>query len=671
MLLKFWKELFHNVPSLISSLETVPCCSLTLRRGLLATVGITMPTLLFSQTVKSYPGLFQTVEKLIQIDDRDSHGLQRKVQTNTIILDQLEELKAVTLDPLFLKSLLFHSHSSYLDLSYQKDCFFYSFLENKLLTYPYLTTHHIPIRYNGPSGKRLSALVPFKDFFTFIYGQKCKKNNDVHLIFKKEHLKKTLTTIKFPIPDNQTSCFTIFQDWQNHEYLGPLCRIAQTLLLAPQRKKQLSAIAPSQINLRRQLRAGTIQADFFKKILSPFQVDYLTHLCTNLGTHPNNQKIFCEKFMATSFWKKVAYNRIERMELRIKCQHLLHKQTLSFQELKNCAQRMTEDRKICHYLETSQYQALVPMPDCHRLSEALSISRLKAKYQDCPGKVDNEGIINFGRILSHLNNRKYEVGEKHCNNISVSQFVDLNFDHKNQEAWKFRICYPDPIENKELCLPAIIGQSATSRYSEDKIVSRILQRIKASPKSVRCKFVEQGRYNPNRLKYRDGCFLIYHKDNCTSLSCPKRIVFRDQDVKKITYRGAIVFDYFPNSLKNDQKAVTYVLERVRKVRRRAIRSITDLKYYLGASTEALTHGRGCIEDIYPRNFNKKYMNQCTPVSFIIDGLIEKKFKFYVTIRTGTDSVHAPRIVRWHNVYNSIKHYQSFQPIGHWTFYGIR
>ena len=367
----------------------------------------------------------------------------------------------------------------------------------------------------------------------------------------------------------------------------------------------------------------------------------------------------------------MAQNRIERMELTVKCQSLLNKNKLTLQELKDCAHQFTKNKKTCHYLETAQYQALTPMPDCQRLSEALSISKLKAKYQDCPGKVDNEGIINFGRLLSHLNNRKEKANPSNCNNISISPFVDLNFNNKNKDAWKFRICYPDPIENKELCLPAIIGQSETSNYSENKTISYILQRIKSAPKSLKCKFVEQVPYNPDRLKYQDGCFLIYNKNDCTSLSCPKRIVFRGKDIKNITYKGTGSFDYFPTSLKDDQRAVTYILEKVRKVRRRPIRNITDLKYYLNLSPNSLIHGRGCIEDIYPRNFNKKYMNHCTPVSFIIDGLIEKNFKFYLTIRTGADSVHSPRIVRWHNIYNSITSYYSFRPIDHWTLHGIR
>ena len=656
MLLKFWKKRFQH--------SSVPY------RALL-TLGISLPTLLFSQTTESYPGLFQTIEKLIQIDERDYNELQKKIQTHSITLEQLKKLKDVTLDPLFLKSILFHTHLSFLDLSYEKDCQFYSFLENKLLTRPYFITRSIPIRYRGPSGQRLSTLIPSKDFFTFIYGQKCKRNNDINLIFKKDHLKKTLTTLKFPIPTNQTGCFAILKNWQKNESIGPLCRIGKTLSLLPQKEKQFSGIARSQINLRRQLQNEITQGVFLKKHLSSFQADYLAHLCTHLGTHPQNRKRFCQKFLTTSFWKKVAQNRIERMELTVKCQALLNKNKLSFQELKDCAKKLTQNKKTCHYLETDQYQALIPMPDCHRLSEALSISRLNAKYQDCPGKVDNEGIINFGRILSHLNNRKEEMNPNNCNNISISSFVDLNFDNKNKNAWKFRICYPDPIENKELCLPAIIGQSETSNYSENKIVSHILRRIKSAPKSLQCMFVEQESYNPKRLKYQDGCFLIYNKNDCTSLSCPKKIVFRDQDVKNITYRGTGSFDYFPNSLKDEQKAVTHILEKVRKVRRKAIRNITDLKYYLELSPNSLIHGRGCIEDIYPRNFNKRYMNHCTPVSFIIDGLIEKNFKFYLTIRTGADSVHAPRIVRWHNIYNAITSYQGFWPFDHWTLYGIR
>ena len=289
MLLKFWKKRFQH--------SSAPYSGLLL-------LGISFPTLLFSQTTESYPGLFQNIEKLIQIDERDYNELQKKIHTNLITLDKLKKLKDITLDPLFLKSLLFHTHPSFLDLSYEKDCLFYSFLENKLLTRPYFITRSIPIRYSIPSGKRLSASISSKDFFTFIYQKKCKRNHDFKMTFKKDHLKKTLATLKFSIPTDQSGCFAILKKWRENEYLGPLCRIGQTISLLPQKEKQLSSIARSQINLRRQIQDEVTQGTFLKKLISPFQADYLTHLCAHLGTHPQNRKRFCQKFLTTSFWKK-------------------------------------------------------------------------------------------------------------------------------------------------------------------------------------------------------------------------------------------------------------------------------------------------------------------------------------------------------------------------------
>ena len=651
MLRKFWQIRYHNILLAIRVL------------------GILIPTFLSAQG-SSYPEIFQTLDKLITIDEHEYKELSRKIQINPITRDQLKDLRNVTLDPLFLKSILLHSNSAFLNMAAQKECLFYSFLENKLLTRPGLAINNIPIRYTQDE-KRLSGIITFKDFFDFIYGQRCKKNNDISKIFKKNYLDKTLKTLKFPIPDNKNSCIKILRDWHNNESIGPICRIAQTIELAPLLKRRLSALPPSSINLRRQLHSRILKASWLQKKFSPFKSDYLIHLCNNLGADALSQKNFCQRFLSTSFWKKVAANRIDRIELKIKCQHLLKKKNLPPHELNRCSNLIAQDKRICHYLETEKYQALIPMPNCNDISEALNISRLKAKYQDCPGRVDNEAIITMARILSHLNDRSYDLDEKQCNNISVSQFVDFNFNNKNEEAWKMHLCYHDPIENKELCLPVIIGQSATSRYSETQAVAHILRRTKRASKSLKCILVKKSRYNPNRIKYKHKCFLIYDKNYCTSLSCPKRIVFQNRDIKNITYRGAVTFDYFPNSLREDQKSLVYVLEKVRNARRRAIRNITDLKYYLGSSSNAIVHGQGCIEDIYPRNFNKRYMNQCTPISFIIDGIIEKKFKFYVTLRTGADSVHSPRIVSWYNIYNALTNYQILQPINHWTLYGIR
>ena len=64
------------------------------------------------------------------------------------------------------------------------------------------------------------------------------------------------------------------------------------------------------------------------------------------------------------------------------------------------------------------------------------------------------------------------------------------------------------------------------------------------------------------------------------------------------------------------------------------------------------------------------MNQCRPIPFIIDGIIEKKFNYFLSVRTAIDDLHSPRLVNWSFIYNALKSYEGVHSINSWTLYGI-
>ena len=631
---------------------------------------IFFPTTLIAQEKHIPPGIFKTIDNLITNDNKEYSTLYKDIQFKPISLEKLEKLKNITLHPTFSKSIFLHSNSSFLNLAAKNTCQFYSFLQNSLISRPNIISLGIPIQYKQEN-KKLDGIVSFKNFFIFIYKRVCKENNDIQVSFKIANLKNTLKKIKFPIPNKQQLCHDVLKEWQKNKSIGSLCRIGQVLISAPKNQELLSLLPKNQTKRRKEILVSIRQAEYYKKILTPFQADYVTHLCSYLDESINSQKIFCDKFITDSFWKKTANNYKNSIELDVKCQHLFNKKNLSPQEIKKCAEHLTQDKNLCHYLETKYFPALAPMPSCDQISEALTFSKLQAYYQDCPGKVNNEGIINVSRLLAHFKKEKYPIDKTSCRNISVFPFVSFNLDNKNKDGWKPRLCYEDPIQDKKICLPVIIGQKKYSNYSEASIVAKILYNIRKAPKSLNCTYAEKLQYNPSRIKYQDNCILIYDKNNCTSSSCPKKIIFKGKEIKEIIYSGTTNFDYFPNSAKSNKKSISFLLERFQKLNKKTIKNISSLKYHLLNSPLSLIHGRGCIEDIYPQNFKKLYMNQCSPVSFIIDGFIEKNFRFYVIIRTGIDSIHSPRIINWKSIYNAITNYQKFQPINHWTLYGIK
>ena len=576
-----------------------------------------------SASITTYPGLFQTVDKLIKVNKFHDRKIRERLKMNPVVPEQLENISNISLDPIFLKSLFFHSKSRFLNLSSQKECFFYSFIEHNLINSGILGKKEIPISYTIQKNSA-RGLISYNNFFEFIHRSKCPQNKSINLLFKKKKIKNTLKKLSLPVPDNQLSCIKIFKKWQSHEWIAPLCRISQKIQSEAKNKEHLAILTKSEYQKKELIEKEILQASAFKKLLTPFQQNYLSHLCGTIDVFPENQDFFCNRFLSISFWKKIAKNNINRKEMTVKCHLLLKKNNLDHDDLINCADQLSQNKNSCHYLETKTFPALAPSPDCDEISEALHFSKLQAPYQDCPGKVDNEGIVNTSRVISHFNPQDHKINKNTCNDISVLPFIEINFNNSNKDAWNFHLCYDDPIEDKKICLPVIIGHSEKSKYSELRVVETILKRTVRAPKSIECSFVKENDYNPDRLKYRDRCFLIYNKDRCTNISCPKKIIFRDKEITHIKYQGEPSFDYFPNSTKNTKKSISFLIEKTRKGKFKSIKHLTALKYFLKLSPLSLVHGMGCIEDVYPQNFKKTYINQCQPIAFIIDGTIEKK-----------------------------------------------
>ena len=118
------------------------------------------------------------------------------------------------------------------------------------------------------------------------------------------------------------------------------------------------------------------------------------------------------------------------------------------------------------------------MPNCEDISEALMVSQLETDYHDCPGYIDNEGMINIFRIINHLDGKKFASTPKSCVNEVNQTFASLLFDFDYEEGWPLRLCYQDRIDDVEKCLPYIPGNNETDKMSEGSVVSNILHKTR-------------------------------------------------------------------------------------------------------------------------------------------------------------------------------------------------
>ena len=128
--------------------------------------------------------------------------------------------------------------------------------------------------------------------------------------------------------------------------------------------------------------------------------------------------------------------------------------------------------------------------------------------------------------------------------------------------------------------------------------------------------------------------------------------------------------YLPNKLTDETYSQIKVLERGLDKKSKEIRSLIKLKYYMNLQSDKLIHGIGCAEDILPTFFKSNGLGQCSPLPFIVTGLIENNKKASLTVVTAVDDIHAPRIIDWNFVFSSIENFSKQHPMRLWGLYAL-
>ena len=177
-------------------------------------------------------------------------------------------------------------------------------------------------------------------------------------------------------------------------------------------------------------------------------------------------------------------------------------------------------------------------------------------------------------------------------------------------------------------------------------------------------------FNPSRISSNDGCHIIYDFDNCKDNKCLKKIVVNNKNIKNINYDDAPNFYYFPEKISKDAFSSINFLKNNLNIKQTPISNLNQIRSFLKEKNNII-HGVGCIQNIYPRQFKLRSMNQCKPTAFIIDNIIEENKNIYLSIRTSIDDLHSPRLIHWSFIYNSLKTYQNVHSINSWTLYGLQ
>ncbi len=613
-------------------------------------------------------GAIGTISQIAEGHTAEYKAVLEKASKNPILLNELDTAKEIKLSPYFIRSLQFHSESRFLKLAKDDQCTFLALLENGLLKINTGEIKTILINYKNKKGEVETSLVKKSDYLNYVYKKKCSNNKEISLLFKNSNLKKTITSINFQIPKTEQECLTTLSEWQQNIYTPYLCKIPFQIKKGKMSQQKLLSIPLKQSLKRKVFLAQAKRANHLTLLIPSSQRSYLNNLCHSIV----NKDQFCEPYLAKDVWSKIINGEFSKSKMKYRCKNILNlKKDPSSDQLKICAIRFKNDFNTCETEGAEGFSSLFPMNNCREISKALNVGHLKANYHDCPGMIDNAGIINIHRIVNHFMPREYISSSNNCSSEPNYSFAKLYLDFKKEELWPLKICYQDKIKSKYLCRPYVPNLNTNSKLSESKVIESILRRTENLPQKTTCLITPKNRYNPSLLKYKVGCHIVFDNKICSSLYCPKKIFLNKKEITHLRFEGKPVFDYFPNSFANEKFALSSIIRELLNIDQREIRNLTELKTFLKSSKKSIIHGVGCIEDLFPKRFQARAFNQCSPLPFIIDGYYKEFGNIMISIRTAIDDVHSPYPITWNYLLNSIIGYQELHPLKLWPLYGLK
>lgn len=612
----------------------------------------------FGQTYESKKGLIEVLQELIGVNETKNRTVENKIKSQTEVISSLSNLKDVKLNNTTVNNIIFYSDARMTSLIDQEECRFLMLLETGLLNISPSQVPTLIVDYLDDKNSPKSSIITLKDYLDFKYQDKCALNKDVRELFNRESWKKTTSGSLFKSPKNLNECKQELTRTISNNYFPYLLKIGKTLIDFEENKSASKNISRGQSLI-------TFQ---YQDIISSLDL-YELNLLRNLFKNFDEAEKFCAPYVASDVWTKSFNGELPLYILEKRCELVSGKSNLNKQQLLQCVNSLNKKKELCSTGD-GKGQSLFPSLDCQKTSEALKESRLFADYFDCPSSVENLSIINGARVLRHLE-KKPEKNSSICSGLTFKALYDLYEKAKQTDLWKFKICYNDRADNTEICLPYVPGEVDDSPIQEGKVLAIAMSKVNGTPETDVCKIVDKSRYNPSLLEFSTGCFVITDTNFCTPENCVRKIVHDKKEVTNIKYQGDLKFDYFPNNFIEEQYSLVHMIVESNKRKGKIIRSLTDLEIYFKEFKDAIVHGVGCGEDLYPEYFKKIALNQCSPVPFIISGFQIEKGEKRIVFHSSLDELHSPRMLIWNMVFNSVANFRIIHPLNTWTLYGIK
>jgi hypothetical protein len=600
-----------------------------------------------------YPGLLETFEKLIQVD---TNRLKTKTELLVRTGKNLSDAKTVTnidLEPDFLNSLILHSDPGYLRLAGLGKCRLADTIITDLLRTADGRLKNVIVTYVNKDGVRETSVLSKKNYLSKVVSVECPESMKLISEMSIKNLDVTMKQVNFELPTGEEQCHSIHIAWLNNPKTPYLCQIHEYISEA-----NSNAGDPSDLAQRKAL------ARVLAGKMSPTNLEYLANICSHL----DEEKLFCHDFLYVSFWNKIANGQANKIYAEEICKKALKTQTLSDLQLRECLGRMKKESDICLY--PAKKTGLLPQMECDLLSTALNYSSLRSDYSDDPATSDQLGVTNMGRIILNINKTPIRPFEGPASVISAAETFSFNEKFDNDEKWQLEACYDNMVTNLEVCQQIVIGKYLGLRQSYTSIVEEILKRTRGAEQNISCGMISELEYNPLLLKYKSGCHIVYNPQTCQISNCPHKIFYNDRAITHIRIKSNMTLDYFPLNIPSERTSQHYLLANDFRRGAKNLNNLSGIMTFFKKNRKGVIHGVGCAEELLPTFFKVRAMNQCSPVPFIIDGLIQNEDKTVLVTRTAIDSLQAPRLLSWSNVFSSIRSYQLLHPMRMWTMYGI-
>lgn len=601
-----------------------------------------------------YPGIIQTFEKIIQIDNTKFQNKFEALLKNGKTLQDPSKINILDLDPDFLNSIILHSNPGYVRLASTNKCRFYDTILTDLLRSVEGKIKNVLVTYINKDGEKESGIISRKEFLNSVVTKECPETTSLINQFQIKQLDQTLKSTIFEIPTGKEHCQSIHLGWLNNPKTPYFCQIHDYI------NEAQDGTSDSKDLQQRQAIAKILD-----KKLNLIQKDYIENICTNL----DNENLFCDEFLSVSFWSKIAGGYESKIFSDNICKKVSGNLSPSDQAVKQCLARLKKENDLCLYGAGSN-SSLSPAMECDILSTALNYSSLRSDYHDCPGNSDQMAATNLGRILLNITKEPIEKFSGACSVISAAETLKFNQKFNNEEVWNLEACYDDRINEKEVCSKTFFGQYGKNPFSFTHVVANILKNVRGADPNLSCSMIDSQNYNSLLLQYKSGCYIIYDRNNCHITQCKHKIIFNDRPIDLIRIKNRLSIEYFPLSVKMEQFSQHFLLTRDFKQTARSLQNLTAVKAHFKKNKKSLLYGVGCAEDILPSFFKTRSLNQCSPLPFIIDGIISEGNSYAFVTRTAADSLQAPRLVSWSNIYSGVKSYQLSHPLKTWTLYGL-